>query len=179
MKCLLIPVLLLSFATGCGSLKPKDFSASSTHFEPDTYFTGHVRSWGVMENRSGEPRRKFTTDSVGKKEANGDTMIRQVFTHQDGSTQERIWHVHKVDSHHFEGTANDVVGVAKGVADGNVFRWEYTIALKPGNPLANVHLRQWMYQPEGNSNLFTRVLVTKWGLKVGQVTESFEKLSSD
>lgn len=161
---------------GCGSLKPRDFAGSATTFEPDEYFTGHVQSWGVFENRHGEPRSRFTTESMGTRDASGDTVIRQIFTHEDGSTQERLWHVHRLDAHHFEGTANDVVGTARGVAQGNAFRWEYTIALKPGNPFSHVHLKQWMYQPEGTQTVFTRAVVTKFGLTVGEVSESFHRV---
>jgi hypothetical protein len=50
-----------------------------------------------------------------------------------------------VDEHRYEATASDVVGTATGEAWGNAFRWEYTLALEPGNPLKNVHMKQWMY----------------------------------
>lgn len=161
---------------GCSSLKPRDFAGSTAKFEPDEYFTGHVKSWGVFENRRGEPRSRFTTESVGMRDAAGDTTIRQVFTHQDGSTQERLWHVHRLDEHRFTATANDVVGTAHGEADGNVFRWEYTIAVKPGNPFSHVHLRQWMYLPEGTETMFTRAVVTKFGFTLGEVSESFHRV---
>lgn len=169
-------VLLLPGLTGCGTLKPADFSKSSAQFKPDEYFLGHVRSWGVFENRRGEPSSRFTTESVGTKDEAGNMTIIQTFTHDDGRRQERIWKVRRLDEHHFEGTANDVVGIARGVAYGNAFRWKYTIALKPGNPLANVHLKQWMYLPEGAQKMFTRVVVTKFGLIVGEVSESFERI---
>jgi len=161
---------------GCGSLKPRDFAGSTTQFEPDEYFSGHVKSWGVMENRRGEPRSRFTTESFGTRDAAGDTVIRQTFTHEDGSTQERVWHVHRLDAHHYKGTASDVVGTVRGEAQGNVFRWEYTIALKPGNPFSHVHLRQWMYLPEGTQTMFTRAVVTKFGLTLGEVSESFQRI---
>lgn len=172
---------LLAFAfivltSGCSSLKPEDFSNASTRFKPDEYFLGNVRSWGVLENRKGEPRSRFTTESIGTREASGDTTIRQVFTSENGKKQERLWRVRRLDDHRYEGTANDVVGTARGVAYGNAFRWKYTIALKPGNPFSNVHLKQWMYLPEGSQTVFTRAVVTKFGFTVGEITESFEKL---
>lgn len=168
--------IALSIACGCGSLKPVDFSKSATSFKPDEFFLGEVRSWGVMENRRGEPRTRFTTHSIGSKDpASGEMTLVQDFTHEDGRQQRRTWKVHRIDEHHFEGTANDVVGTARGVAYGNAFRWTYTIALKPGNPFANVHLKQWMYQQEGTSNVFTRAIVKKFGVTLGEVTESFQK----
>jgi len=162
--------------TGCSSLKPRDFAGSTSAFEPDEYFTGRVRSWGVLENRRGEPKSRFTTESIGTREAGGDTLIIQTFKYEDGRTQQRIWHVHRLDGHRYEATANDVVGKARGEAYGNAFRWEYTIALKPGNPFSHVHLTQWMYLPEGTQSLFTRAVVTKFGFTLGEVSESFQRL---
>ena len=166
-------------ASGCSSLKPEDFSNASTLFKPDEYFLGNVRSWGVLENRNGEPRSRFTTESVGTRDASGDTRIRQTFTSEDGKKQERLWRVRRLDDHRYEGTANDVVGTARGIAYGNAFRWKYTIALKPGNPFSHVHLKQWMYLPEGSQTVFTRAVVTKFGFTVGEITESFQKVPSD
>ena len=40
------------------------------------------------------------------------------------------------------------------------------------NPLATVHVRQWIYQPEGTDTLMTRLVITKMGMKVFEVTES-------
>lgn len=175
----LVVVFMTIVLTGCRSLQPLDFADSKTTFEPDKYFTGHVRSWGVMENRAGKPRSRFTTESVGKRDASGDVMIEQTFHYEGGGTQKRKWNVHRIDAHHFEATANDVVGKARGEARGNAFRWEYTIALKPGNPLANVRMQQWMFLPEGTETMFTRVIVKKFGIRIAQVTESFKRDSAE
>ncbi|MEO6034685.1 MAG: DUF3833 family protein [Verrucomicrobiota bacterium] len=171
-------LILVALATGCSSLQPLDFADASTTFEPDTYFTGRVLSWGVTENRAGKPKTRFTTESIGKRDASGDVMIEQTFHYDGGRTQLRTWHVHRLDAHHYEAKANDVVGKARGEAQGNAFRWEYTIALKPGNPLANVRMQQWMFLPEGTDTMFTRVIVKKFGFRIAQVSESFHRMDS-
>lgn len=139
-------VLLLS---GCATLQPQDFAKSNTRFELDRFFTGHTRSWGVFENSHGAPSRYFTCDSYGKRDSVGDVTLNQHFHFSDGKTQRRDWHIHRVDLTHWEATANDMVGVARGKGSGNAFYWEYTLTLDRGNPLASVHIRQWMYQAEG------------------------------
>ncbi len=130
----------------------------------------------MFENRAGDPVRRFTTNSFGARDAAGDLRLTQMFTYEDGSTQQRAWRVHRLDGHRYTATANDVIGSARGVAYGNAFQWDYTIALQPGNPLSHVHLRQWMYLPEDSQTMFTRVIITKFGLTVGQVTESFRRV---
>ena len=167
-------VLSLVVLSGCTALAPADFAGGTPRFEPETFFAGHVHSWGVVENRSGDPRQRFTTDLVGRRD--GETLvIAQHFSFDDGETQERVWRLRRLDEHRYEATASDVVGPATGEAWGNAFRWEYTLATDPGNPLKNVDVKQWMYGLGDGSTMMNRVTVTKLGIVVAEVTEFFQK----
>ena len=179
---LLFAVLLLAFMpliTGCATLQPHDFSKSSTRFELDRYFVGHARSWGVFENSSGQPQVHFICDSYGHRDAHGDVALHQQFHFSDGKTPTRDWHIHRVDATHWEATANDMIGVARGEGDGNAFYWEYTITLDRSDPLATVHIRQWIYQPEGTDVLMTRLVITKLGVTVAEVSEVIHHVAND
>jgi Protein of unknown function (DUF3833) len=165
--------LLLGLA-GCGALTPADFAGGKPLFEPEKFFTGHVRSWGVMENRSGEPTSRFTTEITGRRE--GDSLvIEQHFAFDDGRRQDRIWRLRRLDAQRYEATADDVVGTAAGAADGNAFRWEYTIATSPGNSLKNVQMTQWMYGVDDGARMMNRVTVKKLGIILAEVTEFFNR----
>ena len=167
--------LLLPLLAGCGSLAPARFADARPAFDPVAYFSGRTESWGVFENRSGDPSRRFTTACSGHRE--GDTLVLdQVFRYADGQTQQRHWRIRRTDAHRIQATANDVVGTATGEVYGNAFRWEYTVALKPGNPLYNVHLKQWMYLQADGRTMLNRATVTKLGVEVAQVTERFRHL---
>ena len=157
--------------TGCASMQPTDFAGSPTRFELDRYFTGHARSWGVFENDSGQPHRSFVCDSYGKRNNNGDVALHQDFRFSDGKTQTRDWKIHRINETHWEATANDMIGTAKGEGEGNAFYWQYTISLDKENPLATVHISQWMYLAEGTDTLMTRLVITKLGITVSQVSE--------
>jgi hypothetical protein len=153
-------------------MTPADFAGGKPLFEPEKFFAGHIHSWGVMENRSGAPTSRFTTDIVGHRD--GDSLvIEQHFAFDDGRRQDRTWHLRRLDAEHYAATANDVVGTATGTADGNAFRWEYTLALSPGNPLENVDMTQWMYGVDDGSRMMNRVTVKKLGIIVAEVTEFF------
>ena len=162
--------------TGCASLRVQDFAKSETRFELDTYFTGHARSYGVFENTDGNPRRTFVCDSHGTREACGDVRLHQVFHFGDGKTQVRDWHIHRVDSTHWTATANDMIGIAHGEGQGNAFHWEYDITLNPKNPLATVHVRQWMYLAGDTETLMTRLVITKLGITVSEVSEVIHRM---
>ena len=97
----------------------------------------------------------------------------QHLTLGDGKAQTRDWHMRRIAPHRFEGTANDMVGTAKGEAAGPVFHWRWTLASSPGNPLLNATLDQWMYLMQGGA-MVNRTTVSKLGFILTEVTEQFE-----
>jgi hypothetical protein len=167
-------VLLAFLVTGCHSLQPESFAGAGPRFEPDKFFEGPTRSWGVIESRSGRPKSRFRTEMMGRREG-ADLMITQDFTFEGGRRQQRVWRVRRIDDHRYEATANDVVGVSRGLACGNTFRWEYTLALRPGNPLANVRFKLWMYLQDDGETMINRVIISKLGVIIAQTTEHFHR----
>ena len=158
--------------SSCASMRVADFAGGRPTFDPTKFFTGRTHSSGVIENRRGAPMKRVTTDTSGHWEANS-LVLEQELTLGDGTKQHRSWRIRKLDAHRFEATANDIVGTAMGEAYGNVFHWSFTLALSPGNPLANVRMSQWMYlQPDGRT-MINHTTIRKLGLVVAQVTEQF------
>ncbi len=160
--------------TGCQTLKPQSFAGAEPRFEPDKFFDGPTRSWGVIESRSGRPKRRFRTEMMGRREGN-DLVITQDFIFEDGHKQQRIWRMRQIDDHRYDATANDVVGVSHGQAYGNTFHWEYTLALRPGNPLANVRFKLWMYLQADGETMINKVTISKLGIIVARTTEHFHR----
>jgi Protein of unknown function (DUF3833) len=174
-------VALASFVlgSGCASLQSQDLARSHSSFELIRFFTGHSCSWGVFETSHGQPRRYFTCDSYGKRTTADDLTLYQHFLFSDGKTQNRLWQIHQVDSNHWKAKADDMVGVAQAVSFGNTLFLEYTITLDRQNPMATVHIRQWIYQPEELGSLVTRLVITKLGITIFQVSEVIHHVSSD
>jgi hypothetical protein len=169
---------VLSLA-GCATMQPQDFAGSKTRFDLIRYFTGHTKSWGVFENGGGAPKRWFMADSVGKLRPDGTLILTQHFVYSSGKKTMRVWQIRQIDATHWDGTANDLVGVAHGECKGNALYWTYNITVNRKNPLATVHVRQWIYQPEGTDTVMTRLVVTKMGLPLFEVTESIRHVPDD
>ena len=149
-----------------------DFAGERPRFDPTQFFTGHTRSNGVMENRGGAPIRRVSTETFGQWQ--GSTLVlEQDLAFSDGQRQHRSWRIRKVGTHRYQATANDMVGAATGEAYGNVFHWTFTLALAPGNPLANVEMSQWMYLQADGRTMVNHTTIRKFGLVVAQVTEQF------
>ena len=172
-----IPGLLLSatvLLAGCSSMAPQNFDRSTPRFEPEKYFEGPTRSWGVMESPRGNPRSRFRTEMVGRREG-ADLVITQDFTFEDGRKQQRIWRIKRIDDHRYEATSPDVVGLAPGTAYGNTFHWEYTLALTPHNVFTRVHMNHWMYLQAGGDVMINRVIISKLGVIIAETTEHFHR----
>ncbi len=167
----LLPALLL--LAGCShALKPAQFIDQKPDFDPLAFFSGHTQSWGMVEQRDGAPNEGFASDCHGTRDAAGNLDLVQNFSFEDGKKPERRWHFTQVDAHHFIGTANDVDGVARGEAYGNLFHWRYTLELHPGNPLFDVGMEQWMYL-QADGTMLNRAVIRKLGIPVAMVTEHF------
>ena len=155
-------------------MAPQNFDRSAPRFEPEKYFEGPTRSWGVMESRHGNPRSRFRTEMMGRRD--GDTLvITQDFTFEDGRKQQRVWRIRRIDEHRYEATAPDVVGTAPGTAYGNSFHWEYTLALTPHNVFTRVHMNHWMYLQADGEVMINRVIISKLGVILAETTEQFHR----
>jgi hypothetical protein len=176
-----VVVALASFVlgSGWGNLQSKELARSHSSFELIRFFSGHSRSWGVFETSHGQPRRYFTCDSYGRHTTANDLTLYQRFVFSDGKTQNRVWQIHQVDSSHWKAKADDMVGLAQAVSFGNTLSLEYTITLDRQNPLATVHIRQWIYQLEESGSLMTRLVITKLGITIFQVSEVIHHVSSN
>jgi hypothetical protein len=167
-----VAALALLFAA-CGSMAPQQFHGAQPRFEPEKFFLGPLHSWGVVENRFGSPKSRFRVDLVGRQEGDA-TAISQHFTYEDGHTDQREWRVRRLDEHRYEATSPSVAGVAHGEAWGNAFRWDYMLIVNPKNPLTHVHMSHWMYLV-GQNTMVNRVVVSKLGVTVAEITEYFQR----
>lgn len=165
--------LVAGVLAGCGRAPAAPLSVGTgPAFDPVAFFTGHTQSSGVVESRSGAPSERVVTDSVGRIEAPDRLRMVQHLTFQDGTTQERDWTLWRSGPASFDATANDMVGTAKGEADGGVFHWQWVLARSPGNWFMNVTMNQWMYRMSDGS-VMIRTTISKLGFIVAEVTEQF------
>lgn len=167
-------ILLLLALSGCAPpLGPAGFAASGPVFDPLAFFSGHVTSWGVEENRAGQPIGIVTTDCVGR--MTGPETLRMVQTLHTGAgpAQTRIWQFTRTGPDTYTGRANDMDGVAYGVASGREFHWRWVLETHPGDPLANVTMEQWMYRMDDGA-VMIRTVASKLGVRLIEVSEQFQ-----
>jgi hypothetical protein len=174
---LLLSVLaLLAACTGKPSLQ--DASLSTRELELEEFFDGRLVAYGQFQDIFGTVRRQFVVDITG--DWNGERLrLVEDFTYEDGATEQRIWTLVKTGDETWEGTAPGVIGVAKGIEQGDRFNWKYTIDLPV--PAADgtattmrVTFDDWMWL-QSDDRLFNRAYMKRYGVDVGDVSISFEK----
>ena len=167
---LAIFILCTGYFMSCSSLEPKDFADVKPTFSPEKFFEGRAEAWGVLEDSSGNPTKRFTSVDIGT--LHGDTVtISQTITYSDGEVQKRSWNLKRLDEHHYEGTADDIVDKAEGEAYGNTLMLDYSIALSPSNPFTHLHLRQWLYLQSDGKSMISRTTISKLGKVLARTAE--------
>ena len=162
--CLLGLALLLT--TGCGTT-PTDYIDTSPEFDLKEFFSGDLKGWGLVTNYRGKVARRFTVDLEGRWSGNNGELY-ELFSYQDGTTQERTWILEKKANGINIGTAGDVIGDAVGEQQGFAFYWKYNLLIDLEDKQVKVHLQDWIYQIDQNS-VISKAKIKKFGIPVGEV----------
>jgi len=158
---------------GCTSVDPKLYAKEKPILDLKQYFNGPLEASGMFQDRKGEVVKRFHVKMVGTWKENVGTL-EEDFVYSDGTTQRRVWTITKLDEHTYTGTADDVIGAAKGEAYGNALNWSYTLALPVDGTIYHVRFDDWMFLMD-EKIMLNRAVMSKWGYRLGDVTLSFTK----
>ena len=160
---------------GCANQNIESYATERPQLDLAQYFNGKVIAHGIFQDRSGQVVRRFTVDMDGRWD--GDQgVLDEHFTYSAGNKERRVWHLTKHANGHYSGTADDVIGTAKGRAVGNAFQWAYTLQLPVDGKVYEVQFDDWMYLVDERVML-NRAAMSKFGVRLGEVTLSFQKLA--
>lgn len=168
-----IALLGLLALAGCSSIEPQVYASEKPVLDLQRYFNGTLVGHGMFQSRSGKVERRFVVTIDASWQGDVGTLDER-FEWSDGERQRRVWTIRKVDASTYTGTADDVVGEARGQASGNALNWRYTLALPVSGRTWHVQFDDWMYLIDERVMLNTAVM-SKWGIRLGQVTLSFER----
>ena len=170
-------VLGVAALNGCETMKLSDFEGTSPELRLEDYFAGESRAWGVFEDRFGTLKRQFTVDIVGEWDGR-ELVLTEDFVYSDGETERRVWTIRKDGTNGYVGSADGVVGEARGAVNGQALNWVYEFDLKLKESTVRVTFDDWMWlQPDGV--LVNRAIVKKWGFEVGRATIFFKKADAE
>lgn len=174
-----VAVLVLGcFAiTGCADMKIESFSGTTPSFKPEEYFIGRTKAWGFFQDRFGTIRREFVVEIDGSME--GEVLVLdERFAYADGERDTRVWRIKSLGNGAYEGTAGDIVGTAKGQANGRAMNWVYDFDLPVGGGSTwRVRFDDWMLLQD-QEVMLNRTTITKFGFKLGEVFIFFRRLNA-
>ena len=101
-------------------------------------------------------------------------IIDEKFIWNDGEIQTRQWTINKIDEHHYEGTAGDVIGKAKGYSYGPAFKFEYVLLVPVKGRNIKITFDDWIFMQDERVAI-NRATMTKFGIKVAELTVMFVK----
>jgi len=166
-------IILLVLLTSCSDMKPEDYINTEPKIKIEEYFLGDVKAWGIFQNRFGKVERQFTAKMEGS--FDGEILtLEEDFSWNDGEKQKRKWKIKKVGDDKYEGTAPDVIGIAKGVSYGSAFKFEYQLLIPFKDKKIKVRFDDWIFKQDDKVAI-NRAIVSKFGFKVGELTVFFVK----
>ena len=172
---LLAPAAIaLTLFAGCAGPAPADYAAEKPVLDLKRYFDGELVAHGIFTDRNGKVARRFVVQMTGRWQG-GQGTLDERFTYSDGKTERRVWHLTDEGDGRWSGRADDVVGVAEGLAAGNALNWRYTLALPVDGKVWEVQFDDWMVLVDERVML-NKAAMSKFGIRLGEVTLSFTKL---
>lgn len=150
-----------------------DYKGKAPNFELAKYFDGKVIAYGMVQDYSDKLTRQFCVEINGSWQGNKG-VLDETFYFKDGEQSKRVWYLEQNENGKVTGTAADVIGVAQGQIQGNVFQWQYDMTIEVDGSEYQVALDDWLYQQD-QYRVFNRTAIIKFGLEVGQITIFFDK----
>ena len=170
---LIICAFLITSCSNNSSMKPEDFKNKEPRLIIEEYLSGDVKAWGVLQDRSGKVTRQFSANLNGTWDGK-QLILKERFNWDDGEIQDREWTINKIDDHNYEGTAGDVVGIAKGFSYGPAFKFEYVLLVPVKGRELKITFDDWIFKQDDRVAI-NRATMTKFGFKVAELTVVFVK----
>ena len=166
-------VLLMAALGGCAGVDPQTYAQENPTLDLFRYFSGDVDAWGHFSDRSGKVVKRFTVAIRGT--VAGDTLtLDERFSYSDGSKSQRVWTIRRTAPGQYTGTADDVIGSARGVTAGNALQWNYVLALPVDGRTWQVDFDDWMYLQD-ETMMLNKSVMSKFGIRLGEVLLAFRK----
>lgn len=150
-----------------------DYQQTHKPFDIKNYFDGQVIAWGMVQDYSNKVSRRFCVEIEGTWQ--GDQgVLAEKFYFNDGEISYRNWQLSKQADGSYQGTAEDVVGIAIGKHQGFAFQFQYQLSLEVDDETYQVSMDDWMYQLD-EYRVMNKTSMSKFGINVADITLFFDK----
>ncbi|WP_133470873.1 DUF3833 domain-containing protein [Paraglaciecola marina] len=169
-----LPLFLALLLLSCSSADIDSYQTTTPELKLNEFFNGELIAHGMVLDMNGDLSRRFVANITGTWQGKSGILDEQ-FVYDDGETDTRVWKLTELEDGSYQGTANDVIGIATGKSAGAAFYWRYDLEIMvDGEPLV-VTLDDWMYLVDEDV-LLNKSQIIKYGIDVGEVILSIRKL---
>ena len=175
MRLLVVMWVCVLTLVGCtGKPSGDDPLLSDKVLKIEEFFDGHVVAQGQFQDIFGTVRRRFDVDIQGTWDGEMLTLVED-FAYADGTTEQRIWRMRKTGPDTWTGTADGVLGEARGIARGDTCNWVYSIDLPVPDGTLRADFNDWLWMLS-DTRVFNRAYMSRFGVDIGEVQITFEKV---
>lgn len=146
---------------------PADYEDAMPEFDVRKHLNGPIACEGVIFGPFGRVSSRFVADFVGSWEGSKGSL-KEVFTYDDGSSQNREWHLTLGADGGLLATADDVIGQGTGWQTGPTVQLKYKIKLPEASGGHVLDTVDWMYLTP-NGTIMNRSQFRKFGFKVAEL----------
>ncbi len=168
-------LFVITLISGCAtSIEGDRYKEIEPRFNLQEFFTGRVKAWGIVQDRSGELVQRFQVIIDGSVN-DGELVLDETFTYGVGEgVEKRVWKIEEVESGVYQGRAGDILDKASGKAYGNAMYWTYEMDLPVGDTSYRVTFDDWIWAFDENT-IVNRSYIKKFGLVMAEVTIFMQK----
>lgn len=147
--------------------RPEDYEDDNPMFDVRQHLNGPILCEGVIYGPTGRVSSRFVADFNATWEGNRGLM-KERFVYDDGSVQDREWHLELDHAGRIKASAPDVVGVGEGQQSGSSVLLRYNIRLPEASGGHVLNTVDWMYLTP-NGTIMNRSQFRKFGIKVAEL----------
>jgi hypothetical protein len=173
MKQLLLAVTLMLLSACSTPQKLEDYADMKPQVDLKTYFNGPIKAWGLIQEPGGKVVSRFDVIMNGTWKGDVGTL-KEHFTYYDGTKQERVWTITKLENGTYEGTAPDIIDKAVGDTNGSAVRWAYEMNVPVKGDTYRIKFDDWMWLMN-DGVMINRSYLKKFGFTVAELTLFMQK----
>ena len=155
---------------------PEDYS-DGQQFDVRKHLNGPMVCEGIIYGPTGRVSSRFVADFDISWDGN-DGVMKEHFRYDDGTTQDRAWHLTVENEGRILAKATDVIGVGEGIQKGSAVQLKYQFRLPDdagGHVLDTV---DWMYLAP-NGTIVNRSQFRKFGFKVAELVATMRPVTME
>ncbi|QBF33714.1 DUF3833 domain-containing protein [Thalassococcus sp. S3] len=156
--------------------KPQDYVEGQPQFDLRTHLNGPIVCEGIIYGPLGRVTSRFVADFDVEWSGNVGVM-KERFLYDDGSTQDREWHLTLGNDGNIQARAEDVVGTGVGAQTGSAVQLQYRIRLPEQSGGHVLDTVDWMYLAP-NGTIVNRSQFRKFGIQVAELVATMRPRNS-